>query len=320
MRKKVAFISGLVVLLLLGAYLAIGFVIYDKLARVTPGGGVNAPYTPASFKPYKEWPQFDVSPYLMSEYESVHFPSRQPGLTLRGWYVPGKAGMPLVIVVHGLNGCKCDPNVLTAAGMLHRNGFNVLLFDLREHGESDIEDGRSAIGNEEYLDVLGAWDWAIREKGYPAQKIGVYAVSLGAGTTLIAFGREPRLAAAFVDSPYADLDQIIKEELTRNGYPTFLEPGSLLMAKLVSGDDLLAYSPKLAIQNDAGRPIFIVHGTGDQRINIHHTRDLVALAEQTGANVTAWMPEGEGHVATEFDQPDEYEQRLTDFFLEALSR
>src|SRR5689334_9608757 len=124
MAQKIALISGVIVLVLAGVYLAIGFVIYDKLARITPGGGENAPYTPANFKPYKEWPDFDVSPYLMPDYENMQFPSRQAGLILRGWYVPGESPrVPLVILTHGLNGCKCDPNVLLAAGMLHRHGY-----------------------------------------------------------------------------------------------------------------------------------------------------------------------------------------------------
>ena len=78
-------------------------------------------------------------------------------------------------------------------------------------------------------------------------------------------------------------------------------------------------SPKDAINNDAGRPIYIVHGTGDTRIDVHHTRQLAELAAQVGANVTVWIPEGVGHVEAEFASPDEYEQRLVTFFRESLN-
>jgi fermentation-respiration switch protein FrsA (DUF1100 family) len=320
MKKKLAISSAIILVVLAVAYLGICYVVYDTLSKITPGGGENAANTPTSFTmTYKEWKSFDVAPYFMPAYDKVRFPSRQAGINLAGWYVPGKPGGPVIILTHGLNGCKCDPNVLTVAGMLHRNGFNVFMYDMREHGESDIEDGRAAIGNEEYQDLLGAWDWLVTEKGYDHKRIGVYGESLGAGTTLIAFGQEPRLAAAFVDSPYSDLSIIMKEELTRGGYPTFLEPGAIFVARIVAGDNLLAFSPKDAITNDAGRPIFIVHGTGDKRIDVHHTRDLEALAKQTGANVTVWIPEGVGHVEAEFALPDEYEQRLVNFFREVLN-
>jgi uncharacterized protein len=190
---------------------------------------------------------------------------------------------------------------------------------MRDHGESDIEDGRAAIGNEEYQDLLGAWDWLVNEKHFDPNRIGVFGESLGAGTTLIAFGQEPRLAAAFVDSPYSDLPQIIDEELARNNYPAFLAAGGILMARLVAGDNLTAFSPKDAIINDAGRPIYIVHGTGDKRIDVHHMRQLTELASQLGSNVTVWIPEGVGHVEAEFAEPDEYEQRLVTFFIDSLS-
>jgi len=319
MKKKIVRGSAIALIALAAIYLIICYVVYDKLSKVTPGGGADAQNTPASFTmTVDEYPSFAVSPYFIADYENVRFASRQEGLTLAGWYIPGDPGAPVVILTHGLNGCKCSPRILTVAGMLHRNGFNVLAYDMREHGESDIEDGRAAIGNEEYQDLLGAWDWLVDEKKYDPKQIGVFGESLGAGTTLIAFGQEPRLAAAFVDSPYSDLPQIINEELARNNYPTLLEPGTILVARLVAGDNLVAFSPKDAITNDAGRPIYIVHGTGDKRINVHHTQQLAELASRTNANVTVWMPEGVGHVMAELALPDEYEQRLVAFFRDSL--
>lgn len=321
MKTKIVRGSVIAVVLVAALYLVVCYVVYDKLSSVKAGGGDDANNTPANFKmTVEEYPDFDVSPYFIAEYETVHFPSRQEGLNLVGWFIPGDPGAPVVIVTHGLNGCKCSPRVLTVAGMLHNNGFNVMAYDMRDHGESDIEDGRAAIGNEEYQDLLGAWDWLIAEKGFDPKRIGIYGESLGAGTTLIAFGQEPSLAAAFVDSPYSDLPQIITEELARNNYPTLLEPGTIIAARLVTGDNLVAFSPQDAINNDAGRPIFIVHGTNDERINVHHTQQLADLAEQTDANVTVWIPEGVGHVMAEFEMPDEYEQKLVEFFSNALGK
>ena len=73
----------------------------------------------------------------------------------------GLSNAPVVIVVHGLRVSKYDPDMLTVAGMLHKTGFNVLLFDLRDHGKSTIEDGRVSIGTKEYRDVIASVDWLI---------------------------------------------------------------------------------------------------------------------------------------------------------------
>ena len=130
---------------------------------------------------------------------------------------------------------------------------------------------------------------------------------------------EPRMAAAFVDSPYFDLRALIDEWLIRLHYPTFLAYGGLLMARWVGGVDLLAHSPQEAITRAAGRPIFDVHGTADRLINIHHSQDLVQLAAQTGANLTTWFPEGiDHHPAAIYHLPADYDQHLASFFQSAL--
>ena len=106
----------------------------------------------------------------------------------------------------------------------------------------------SPWGNEEYLDVLGGWDWLVNEKGIPPERIGMVGNSLGAATTLIAFSQEPALATVFVDSPFDNLPRIIDDELERNSYPKFLTPGGILMARLVAGDNVVEHDPHEAIE------------------------------------------------------------------------
>jgi len=322
LKKALLAVTIIVPILGLGAYLFIGNTLYNRLSQVTPGCPTDAGNTPANFVVHSSrFGGFDTTPYRMPAFEEIRFPSRQAGINLVGWYVAtDTADAPTVILTHGLGSCKHAHSVLIAAGMLHKAGFNVLMFDLRDQGFSDVEDGRTAIGNEEYLDLLGAWDWVQENKNAQPENIGLFGVSLGAATTLAAFAEEPQVAAAFVDSPFADLSVVIAEELARNNYPTWLAPGGILAARLTSGDDLLAHSPLDAVRRNAGRPLFVVHGDADTRINQHHTLDLAALAGQTGANLTTWLPTGVGHVEAMLLLPAEYEQRLVQFFESSLQK
>ena len=72
-------------------------------------------------------------------YENVAFPSLDKNLTMRGWLLPGGAGDPVIIMVHGNGYNRDDPSIgtLNIAAQLVRNGYNVLMFDLRGYGESD---------------------------------------------------------------------------------------------------------------------------------------------------------------------------------------
>ena len=260
MRNRVIGIVAAAVVAAAVVYLALGYILFDKLTTVVEGQSINQPNTPADFKvrggPYIS---FDTTPFEMPQYAPVRFASRQAGVMLAGWYITGTAGAPAVIVTHGFPHCKCDSNVLTPAGILHRNGFNVLMIDMRNHGESDVVSGHAAFGNSEWQDVLGAWDWLAAAKQFAPPRIGLYGVSMGAATSLIAFAQEPRVAAAFTDSAFIGVDELIDDNLTEMHFPTFLSYGGILMARLVAHDDLHAHSPREGIIKDAGRPLYLVH-------------------------------------------------------------
>ena len=314
------FIGVLAGLLLLAAaiYLAFGVVFYLRLADVRGSCGQHSANRPDRIVFDDNWPPIDLSRYVMPRYETVRFPSRQPGINLAGWWVQGDPGAAAVILVHGLGGCKNAIDVLVPAGMLWRNGFSVLLIDLRNIGDSDFVDGRSAAGNTEYQDVLGAWDWLITNKGYTPHRVGIFGESLGGATALFAFGSEPRVAALFLESTYADLEQVVAEDSRSQGLPAFLASGVILMGKVIGRQDLLARDPVDVIRQAGSRPIYIVHSREDTRVPIDQAQRLVAAARVAGDNVTAWFTDHGEHVQTPAVYPEEFERRLVGFFRQSL--
>ncbi len=320
MRKRI--ILGITTILILAAalYFAAGYVVYTRLGDVRHSCDHHLPNRPDNFTNIDQWPALDFAPYQMGSYESVRFPSRNTPLQLSGWYVPGDPDAPAIIMIDGLGGCKYAQASLVPAGMLWRNGFNILLLDLHETGDSDIDDGYSTIGMDEYLDVEGAWDWLIAQKGYAPEQIGISANSLGGAVALYAFVDEPRMAALFLNSPIANLPQVIREELTRVGYPSWLAPGGILVARLLTGQNIVARSPLIAIQQIGKRPVFVVHSTDDKRVAVHHSQELEAAAKAVGANVTFWYVNGADHMRIPAVYPDEFEARIIGFFRNTLRK
>lgn len=310
------------VVLLVVAYFGMGYVIYDKLGNVTGSCDQHLANRPDNFARHPEWPAgFDPTPYFMTGYETVKFPSRQAGIEIAGWWIPANPPdptAPAVILVDGLGGCKNSIAVLVPAGMLWHNGFDVLLVDLRDTGDSTFQDGRSTIGNEEYQDVLGAWDWLVNVKGFAPDKIGLFANSLGGANANYAFSEEPRIHALFLQSTFGNLQQIIAAELARNGYPTFLAPGALVAGSIVTGVNLFGHDPLSAVRKDKGRPVYIVHTRADTRISVNQSEQLASAAQAAGVKVTTWFPENGEHVQTPAVYPQEFEQRLVGFFRETL--
>ena len=203
--------------------------------------------------------------------------------------------------------------------MLNRSGFNVLMIDLRNHGNSTVEDGRYSAGVKEYKDVLGAWDWLIANKGIPADRIGLFGTSLGAAAVIDAMGEEPQVAATWADSSFSDLQVAINAELDRNSVTCrFLEPSGILMARMISGVDITSISPLKEVANLNGRSLYITHGDKDTRLSVQYAYDLANAVHAHGWPVNLWIVPGSAHIEAMFDYTEEYETRLVQFFTDSL--
>ena len=331
-RRPVAVGLGLILIVLVAGYAGASYIAYDLLTyRGTLCADESGPrfqdYTPASFGTRGISDEFtsggfDTMPYAMPGYQEVSFPSRdphRPTLTIRAWWVPAAtAGAPAVVVVHGIGSCRRDPVVLLPAGMLARNGFSVLIMDMRDAGDSDVEDGRVAWGTEEYLDVLGAWDWLQAEQGVSAQRIGLLGESLGAGTAIFAMAEEPAIAATWADSGIADLNVMVDDNFAKNGLPTWLDGGTMLWARIISGDDLTSRRPLDAVEKIGARPLAIVHGLADDRLDVRYARDLAAMHARFVPGFEPWLVPRARHLQAAFAEPAEYERRLVEFFRASL--
>ena len=314
--------------LVLAGYGIASVIVYERLTSIGPCPGAWAANDPRQFSmsgpdgmPLAGHDDFNTVPYLMPSLEDVRIPSRAQGIELAGWFIAAAdPGAPVVVVVHGRGACRRDPTALLPAGMLHRNGFAVLMVDLREHGESTIDDGHFAAGTEEYQDILGAWDWLRTTRSVAPDRIGLAGVSLGAATALIAAGREPSVAGVWADSSHADLPEFIRDELARQGFPTFLEIGAVVAGRILRGDDLAAVSPLDSVRLFDGRPLFITHGEADVVIDVRHGHEIVAAARTSGTTPETWFVPRSGHTLAMVDQAAEYERRIVAFFRAMFSR
>jgi dipeptidyl aminopeptidase/acylaminoacyl peptidase len=254
--------------------------------------------------------------------EPVTFASRDDGLALRGWLLPGRRGQPaaeprLIVVVHGINGVRDDPSIglLPIAAGLVEAGYDVLLFDLRGHGESAGD--RASLGWFERRDLAGALDWA-EGRGY--RRVGVHGFSMGAATALLTAAEDARIAAVASDSSYADLGEILAVEIPRRSrLPSLYTPGALLAARLLYGADLTASRPGEAIVRLRDRPVLLVHGAVDRRTPVVHAERLWAAryGDADAREQLAIFP-GADHVQAYHSDPAAYMTLVLRFWDAAL--
>ena len=260
-------------------------------------------------------PQEDHPSNYGLAFEDVEFPSQRGDVMLSGWYLPGDESSPHLIFVHGLSSERSGDNAVELAARMVEHGYNVLLFDLRGHGSSGGD--KVSGGYFERWDVLGAFNYLVGRGVDPGRTghIGLMGFSMGAATSIMAAAEEPRITAVVADSPYADASDLIAREAARKTpFPLWLMPifipTTKLMAKGIYGIDIGALVPEEAVTR-LDYPILIIHGTDDQRIPLEHGERVVEAAK---AGSIIWRAPGVDHVDAFLTYPDEYVDRVTEYF------
>src|SRR3984885_14878173 len=131
---------------------------------------------------------------------------RSTGVPLEGWFIPADSDR-LIIHNHFLPGNRYgypghlpefgglggfEVNFLPEYKALHEAGYNVLAYDLRNHGMSGQgKGGIAGIGLTEYRDVIGSLRYAASRVDTKSMKKALLSVCLGADSTAVAWSKHP---------------------------------------------------------------------------------------------------------------------------------
>ncbi len=249
------------------------------------------------------WP----SPSAGLRGEEFYFSSLD-GLRLRGLWLPGREGWPVVLLCHGYFRSLAEPYDLG----LHLNdlGYNVLLFDFRGCGKS--EGSWTTLGAQETLDVLAAVR-AARERA-PGAAIGVLGISMGGAAAIMAAARCPDIGAVVADSAYPDLERLLERRARQwAAWPPLLGAArvSLRLGELLAGFRAREVRPVDWVGRIAPRPVLFICGDCDSFVPLEQCLELY---ERAGEPKELWVVPNCHHALARLDCPDEYCQRVGDFF------
>lgn len=125
---------------------------------------------------------------------------------LNGWFIPADS-QKLVICNHfspanryGFPGHQepftyaggFEVNFLPKYKALHDAGYNVLVYDMRCHGQSETgKSGVSGVGYFEWEDVLASLEYAKNRKETANMEVSLQSMCMGANATLLAMKKKP---------------------------------------------------------------------------------------------------------------------------------
>jgi len=255
-------------------------------------------------------------PQVAATYEDVSLRTSD-GLTLKGWFfaVPGTRA---AILIHGRNANRTEFEGRSEhiADFLIADGFSVLLFDLRGHGDSEGE--RFSLGQFERLDVASAIDF-VASRGFAENRIALLGISLGAGTAIQELLLHPKVGAVISDSSYTDANTIVTEKLQQEaGVPGWLTPGVLFMSKIFFGLDGDQVRPIEIVRAHPERAFLFIHCDTDGLIPVHHANDLRAASANPASAV--WIAHDCNHAAADDVYPAEYRMRVIAFIDSQIPR
>jgi alpha-beta hydrolase superfamily lysophospholipase len=240
-------------------------------------------------------------------YEDVSFNSRVDNVSLKGWYIPGE-DKGTVIVVHGGKQNRADATMrLTELCCeLARKGFNVLTFDRRGCGESEVS--KTGVRARYDRDVAGACDY-IRDKNGEKERVFILGISIGAVAVFLFAAHEKGICGIISDSCFISAPEMSRRLLAKvNKVLTCFVPSALWMGRRIYG-----LQPENAIDDVklVTCPVFFIHGQQDTGVP---AGDSVKLFEASKNELNElWLVPGADHCQEYSVSPGRYIDRVVAF-------
>jgi len=224
------------------------------------------------------------------------------GITLATWYRAPANGIA-VILLHGANGSR--DSIRPQADMLVRNGYGVLAFDLRGHGESGGKTNR--FGWTGTRDVRAAV--AFLKSQPEVSAIGGLGLSLGGEILLGAASDNPEITAIIADGATARCrEELITLPSERPLYRNYVASLMYATVGLLSGQS--PPQPLLDSIQMANTTHFLLIAGGGVPREVAFNEYFAAHAEDRAG---LWIAPEAGHTAAFGRYPAEYELRTLEF-------
>ncbi len=230
---------------------------------------------------------------------------------LFAWFIPAKNSCCTLVIVHGW-GANAEM-MLPLAQPFHAAGMDVLIYDARNHGQSDSDSFSSLPRFAE--DLANVLQWL--QQRSPEHKIVALGHSVGAAASILTASRGTDIDLVISVSGFAHPRLMMNRHLDRPWLPSFLRPLILNYIQWIIGfrfDDIAPMNRILHVRC----PVLLAHGTADTTVPIEDMH-LIEASATTDRPVQVIAVEGAKHDSVEhFKQhADELIQFIRDNLLEA---
>ncbi len=190
---------------------------------------------------------------------------------LFAWWIRAEQSCCTLIIVHGW-GANAEM-MLPLAQPFHQAGMDVLLYDARNHGQSDGDSFSSLPRFAEDLSQVLAWT----KQNNPDHSVIALGHSVGAAATILAASHGADLDLVIGVSGFAHPRLMMNRHLNRPWLPRFLRPLILNYVQWVIGFRFDDIAPMNRIPH-VRCPVLLAHGSDDTVVPIEDMHRIVASA------------------------------------------
>ena len=221
------------------------------------------------------------------DYQSVVIPSVDD-VSMQAWWLAHAHAVHTIVVVHGWGSNRAQ--MLPFARVFFQAGYNVLLFDARNHGHSERA-GHSSMPRFAQ-DISHALAWLRQYHPLSAQKIALLGHSVGASAAILEASRRTDMDALISVSAFAHPEWLMKRFFLSKHIPAWLAIGFNRYIQWVIGHPFDEIASVHALPR-VHCPVLLIHGQMDAVVPIEDARILYQTS--SGQNVQLWEIPLAGH-------------------------
>ena len=242
--------------------------------------------------------------------EDINIKARD-GIKLHAFYIPAETPSKKLLILHHGYTSKAMDNA-SHAKFFHDMGYEVLLLDLRAHGESGGD--YVGFGILDRFDTLKWIEYAHERFGEDI-KIVLHGTSMGATTVLMALGLEKvqsSVSAVVADCAFTSPAEIFSHVMKKNYHIPLTSPiinMEGLYSKSVVGYRIDEYSTLDALKNNEV-PVLFVHGKEDKFVPTYMTEQNYNACT---SRKQLLMVDNAGHGSSIFEAPELYQDTEKEF-------
>ena len=232
-------------------------------------------------------------------------------MRLYGYFSASKNGA-YIMLQHGF---KADRSrLLEEAKILQDVGYGVLVTSVRAH---DKNDGQEITFGVREMEDLQAWYEYLLAQGAEPGKIAILGNSMGAAMAIEYASRNQDIAAVVSVSGFSSLQDTINVSVEYfTGLPAFpFAPAIATWAEWLLGMEVAQVDATKAAAKLCQTPILVLQGGADTVVSVASGQWIYDAA--CGPK-ELWFEDDVGHTKFDRDMPDEYAQRVTQFFAQYL--